>query len=166
MMPAIEHAVRECYFARLFSWIIAPSSGERLKKQSVSCRPLALFVIDRGLDRLLPSRFSDERQEKGTVVTAHAGMASHNLEEEQATHFIPPSSWPGFVYFSFAAAIRAAQHSDPAHNKPLNPLSNQKKVAQFLRGREGLRHQTKQPSYWKGILQVAIHPKMFKIAHF
>jgi|HubBroStandDraft_1064217.scaffolds.fasta_scaffold00190_38 hypothetical protein len=108
----------------------AKSLGNVLRN-SLSCRPLPLFVIGRNLDRFLRSRRRDGRQEKGTVVAAHAGMASHYLEEEQATHFIVPRSGSGPVYFSFAA-IRAALQSNPTHNKPLNPLSVQKNVAQFL----------------------------------
>jgi hypothetical protein len=87
-------------------------------------------------------------------------MASQDLEEEQATHFIAPRSWSGRVYFS-AAAIRAALQSNPPHNKTLTPLSKQKNVAQLARETKGCATKTKQPYYWERILQVAADPKMF-----
>ncbi len=58
-------------------------------------------------------------------MTAHAGMASHHLEEEKATHLIVPRSWSGRVYVIFAA-IRAALPSNPTHNQLLNRPSHQK----------------------------------------
>ena len=54
-------------------------------------------------------------------MTAHTGMASHNLEEEEATHFIPPRLRSGRIYFSFAA-IGAVVQSKPTHdNEALKP---------------------------------------------
>jgi hypothetical protein len=85
------------------------------------CRTLPLLVIGCGLlVGFLRSRCRDGRQEKRTVVPVHPGMASHNLKEEQTTHFIAPRSWSGSVYFSLAA-IRATLRSNPTHNKLLKP---------------------------------------------
>jgi hypothetical protein len=54
-------------------------------------------------------------------MTAHAGMASHNLQEEEPTEFIPPRRRPGSEYF-IPAAIGAVIPSNPTHE---DNLSNQ-----------------------------------------
>lgn len=79
-------------------------------------------------------------------MTSHAGMTSHNLEEEEATHFIVPRSWSGRIYFSFAA-IRAALQSNPTHKKLLAPTVQAHKCgAGPLRDEERL-HRSKQPCF-------------------
>jgi hypothetical protein len=86
-------------------------TSDVLPKASL-CRTLPLFVIGYGLLNGLPcGQCRDWRQEKWTVVTAHAGMASHNLEEGKTTHFVVPRSWSGRAYLSLAA-IRAVLQSN------------------------------------------------------
>src|SRR5579859_5940849 len=94
------------------------------------------------LDGLPHCQGRDGPHEKRTVVTAHAGMASHDLEEEKTTHLVVPRSWSGRVYLIFAA-IRAAFQSDSAHNQLLNPQSPRKCGAVPCGRRWRLRHQRK-----------------------
>ena len=51
-------------------------------------------------------------------MTEQACMASHNLEEKEATHFIAPRFYLGRVDFSLAA-IRAVLQSNPPHDETL-----------------------------------------------
>lgn len=77
-------------------------------------------------------------------MTSHAGMTSHNLEEEEATHV--PRSWSGRIYFSFAA-IRKALQSNPTHKKlPAPTVQAHKCGAAPLSDDERL-HQSKQPCF-------------------
>jgi hypothetical protein len=69
-------------------------------------RTLSSVFIGCDLDGLLRYRYRDWWQKERTIVTAHAGMATYNLEEEEATHFIAPGLRLGRVDFS-VAAIRA-----------------------------------------------------------
>ncbi|HXM12089.1 MAG TPA: hypothetical protein VN946_19215, partial [Terriglobales bacterium] len=69
----------------------------------------------------------DRRQEKRTIVTAHAGMASHNMKEKEGTQRIRPSLQSRQVYFIFFAAVRALTQSNPAHdNKTSAPANHQR----------------------------------------
>ena len=114
-----------------------------------SSRALPLFVIGGGPDELLRSRCRDGRQEKRTVVTVHAGMTSHNLEEKNPAHFIEPRFWPGRVYFSFAA-IGAALQSDPTHHKTPKAIVQPGNVARFLWERKGCAIRVCNPVAWAG----------------
>ena len=64
-------------------------------------------------------------------MTSHTGVASHNLEEKEATDFIVPRSWPRCIYVRFAA-IRAVLQANPAHsNETLKPYGQPIDIPQF-----------------------------------
>jgi hypothetical protein len=96
--------------------IYRPRSTIVILSVTLSCRTIPRFVIGYALYGLLRNRCRNRREEKRAVMAAHARMTSHNLEEEEATQFIPPSLWSGRIYLIFAA-IRAALQSNPTHNE-------------------------------------------------
>src|SRR5579863_2581191 len=90
-----------------------------LEQETVSLRrtfPLFFGSYDR--DWLLRRQRRDWWQEEGTIMTAHAGMAPYDLNEEETTHLIPPRPRLGCVDFR-VAAIRAVLQSNPAHASEL-----------------------------------------------
>ena len=76
---------------------------------------LSLFFAGGALDGLFLRPYRDERQEEWTVMTMHTGVASHNLEEEEPTQFLPQTLRLGGIYFVIAAAIRTGVQPNSAH---------------------------------------------------
>ncbi len=136
------HRMRGLDFHNLKSDIVAiqerinfENSSDRIlirgKYTSAELGSLLFFVIACGLDGYLRTPNRNRRQEKRTVVTSHAGVASHNLDEEEATDFIVPRSWPGRIYVRFAA-IRAVLQANPAHsNETLKPRGQPIDIPRF-----------------------------------
>jgi hypothetical protein len=50
----------------------------------------------------------------------HTCVASHNLEEEESTPFIPPCRRSGRIYFVILAAIRAGVQPNSRHDENLS----------------------------------------------
>jgi hypothetical protein len=76
----------------------------------------AVFFIANGLDGFLLRPYRDGRQEEGTAVTTHAGMAPHDLEKEEQTHFITPSLRSERVQLFSLATMGAFVQSNFTHD--------------------------------------------------
>ena len=106
------YVVRPPEWRQAFADIRGNIARDRTCEAAALCLALLFFFIANGLDAFLFRPYRDGRQEEGTVVTAHAGMAPNDLEKEEQTHFITPSLRSGRVQLFSLATIGAFVQSN------------------------------------------------------